>query len=231
MPKVYKQKKSSRGAVRTCGRCGREIKPGEQYYQWSFRFGGTRYNCADHYPRASELTQSKMSGVYAAIEGAEDALPGASTVDEVNAIVQTTAEEIRAVSEEYNEAAEAMGAAGESSESRERADTLESAADQLEQWEAEEGDDENDNDDARTEIEKQEWAAMLRERGADPNDFRIDDPLSRAKAFEMFDMDVGVLERRVDARGENEIEESADDDAVEKAREEAHAVLQEVELP
>jgi hypothetical protein len=230
MPRVYAQKKSSRGAVRTCGRCGRTILPGEKYYQWSFRFGGTRYNCGDHYPRQSELTQSKMSGVYAAIESAEDSLPGAETVDDVNAIVQATAEEIRSVAEEYSEAAEAMGAAGESSDSRERADTLKSAADELEQWEAdvEESDDESD---PRLVIEKEEWAAMLRARGADPNDFRVDDPKSRAKAFEMFYMNLKELEDRVNARAEEEIEESAGDEAVERARDEAHTVLQRVELP
>src|SRR3954464_10047336 len=76
VPRVYTQKKSSRGAERRCGRygCGKVIEPGESYFQFSFRYGGTHYRCAEHRPRQSELTQSKMSAVYAAIEDAGDNL-------------------------------------------------------------------------------------------------------------------------------------------------------------
>ena len=81
MPRVTTRTKNRGGRDRHCGRCGEVIKPGEKYYTWAFRYGGSRFNCYRHHPRQSELTQSKMSGVYAAIESAQDAIAAAETVE------------------------------------------------------------------------------------------------------------------------------------------------------
>lgn len=146
MPAVKTQKKSSRG-VRVCGRigCGREIQPGETYYIFAFRYGGKHFRCSEHYPKPSELTQSKMSGVYAAQEQAHEDL---GTLDEIKAAVQQLAESVREVVEEYREAAEHFGGQGENAE---RADELEGWADELEQWEPEEDNEEFDEDEHRDE--------------------------------------------------------------------------------
>jgi hypothetical protein len=76
MPRVNARTKNRAGKERSCGRCGKKIEPGDRYYTWSFRYGGTHFRCAAHYPRPSELTQSKLSAVYAATENLEDQLSG-----------------------------------------------------------------------------------------------------------------------------------------------------------
>jgi hypothetical protein len=74
MPKVWDQKKNNRGEAK-CGRCGQLIQPGERYKMWSFRFGPTHYRCYRMAcaPRASELTQSKASGMHELLERKSDA--------------------------------------------------------------------------------------------------------------------------------------------------------------
>src|SRR4051812_45919680 len=99
MPRVNTQTKSARGATRHCARCGAEIKPGERYYSWSFRYGGTRYNCGRHSPRPSELTQSLMSDVYAAQERASDSLLDAETIEDIKSFVEEVADAAREVAE------------------------------------------------------------------------------------------------------------------------------------
>lgn len=152
MPRVITKTKNRAGRERQCGRCGRKIEPGDKYYTWSFRYGGTAYRCIEHRPRQSELTQSKMSTVYAAIEGATDDLPNADDPEAVAQLVQDVAEAVREVADEYEEAAEPFGGAGENAE---RADELHGWADELECWEpATYGDDADSAlDEARTDAE------------------------------------------------------------------------------
>jgi ABC-type transporter Mla subunit MlaD len=150
MPRVYSPKKNRSGKSLACGRCSRTIEPGETYYWWKFRYGGKQVRCGDHYPRPSELTQSKLSQVYAAVEGAEDALGDAKTVDEVTGALETAAGEVRDVADEYREAAEAMGDAG--SEHEERADAVEEFADALEQFDPD-LDDEPEEDESEEEAQ------------------------------------------------------------------------------
>jgi hypothetical protein len=143
MPRVNTQTRSTRGRVRRCGRigCGREIQPGEKYYSFSFRYGGTQVRCIDHYPKQSELTQSKLSELYAAVESAEDDMTNADTVEDIVVAVQGVEEVARELAEEYQEAAEPFGGAGENAE---RAEALESYADELSNFSPEEADEEVD---------------------------------------------------------------------------------------
>jgi len=150
MPRVYEKKKFNMGRDYHCGRCGRKIEPGEQYFSWSFRYGGTRTNCADHRPRPSELTQSKMAEVYAAIEGAEDTLESAETVAEMREAIESVAEQVQQTAEEYREADEAFGGMG-ATESAERADELESWASDLEYYDPDEPDEPDEDDDEEEE--------------------------------------------------------------------------------
>jgi hypothetical protein len=151
MPRVYTQKKNRAGSRRACGRCGKEIKPGEKYYSYSFRYGGTHYRCADHWPKRSELTQSKASEVFSAIEGCEAELDGGlDTIDDIRTAVESVAEVARDVAAEYEEAAEYFGGEGEN---RERADMAEQFADECESFEPDEVEPEGDEP---TEEETQE---------------------------------------------------------------------------
>jgi hypothetical protein len=127
MPRVLEKTKNRAGAERSCGRCGKVIQPGERYLSWSFRYGGTYYRCIEHPPKPSDLTQSKMSGVYAAIESAEVDLPK-TEMDELDDLIHGVGETAQEVADEYREAAEPFGGEGENAE---RADELEGFADEL----------------------------------------------------------------------------------------------------
>ena len=108
----------------------REIKPGEEYHMWSFRYGGDHRMHASHgRPLPSMLTQSKMSTVYAAVEAFD--LGGLETEDEIASALADLGNEVGEVASEYAEAAEAFGGAGEN---QERADELEGWASELEGW-------------------------------------------------------------------------------------------------
>jgi cell division septum initiation protein DivIVA len=144
MPRVIK-KRANRGATKAkmCGATycrvdeaegGRYIQAGQTYYTWSFRYGGTYYQherCG--FPRPSQLTQSKVSAIYAAVEAAEDELARLTWEDagkDAQEILGPVAETAREVAQEYRDAAESMGSAGEEMEAK--ADNIESWADELE---------------------------------------------------------------------------------------------------
>lgn len=134
MPRVYRYKTQARrkhadkGFYR-CSKCGADIEPGQDRYEWSFRYGGTyRRHVSCGMPRQSELTQSKMSGVYAATEGVEDLFGHWTDPEELTGALESAADEIQYVVDEYREAAEHFGGQGENAE---RADELERYADDL----------------------------------------------------------------------------------------------------
>jgi hypothetical protein len=134
MPRVSERTagKTKDDRVRHCERCSDGIKSGERVYTWSFFRQPARWQHTTHgYPKQSQLTQSKMTTVYEAVEDAD--LSGAETTEDLQAVLQTVAESVREVAEEYERSAEAMGEAG--SEMQERAGELESWADELESWE------------------------------------------------------------------------------------------------
>lgn len=134
MPRVREQTKSSRGK-RTCGVCGKDIKPGERYFTWSFRYGGRQVRCLEHPPKQSDLTQSKMATIYAAIEEFNTTFAnGADNPEEIKEAVHGLADTVREVAEEYRAAAEPFGGQGQNAE---RADELDGFADELESFEPE----------------------------------------------------------------------------------------------
>lgn len=133
MPTVHSQRRVAKGHERRCGRagCGRIIQVGETYYRFKFRYGGEQYRCVDHYPRSSELTQSKLAQVYAANEDLDDQLDQLTTEDEILDAVTVAADQAREVADEYREADEAFGGYG-ATENAERADMVEEWANELE---------------------------------------------------------------------------------------------------
>jgi len=127
MPKVYSQK-----ANKDYPSIG--VKKGDIYYKWAFRFGGEHKSAK--YPRPSQLTQSKMSGAYAAQEALEDSLAAATCIDDITSAISDACDAIRDVANEYEESLSNMpeglqqGPTGE--EIQEKVDGLYEWADQLE---------------------------------------------------------------------------------------------------
>lgn len=137
MPRVYTYKTRARrkhadSGYYTCSKCGQDILPGQDRYEWSFRYGGTyRRHVACGMPRQSELTLSKMAQVYAAQEDVEDLLMKDDwTEDDVRDALENAAAEVDTVVDEYREAAENFGGQGENAD---RADELESYSSDLQQ--------------------------------------------------------------------------------------------------
>lgn len=119
------------------------VKRGEPYYWWKFRYGGKHFSKTR--PRASQLTQSKMSAVYEAQEMIEDlTMPTAAnfeTKDELADALREIAsqwedaiQQVRDVGDEYRESAENMEEYFPNSERaeeiREKGDALDQDADE-----------------------------------------------------------------------------------------------------
>jgi hypothetical protein len=89
----------------TCGACGQPIEVGTAYKHVSIKsgpYGGRTLYRHEGCPtwRPSELTTSKMAGVYAAQEMAEDQIDGCETVDDLQALAADVASQVRDVAEE-----------------------------------------------------------------------------------------------------------------------------------
>lgn len=156
-------------------KCGKEIKAGDPY-RWAqpgFR-GAKRVRCMDTKCRfrPSELTTSKLAGVYGATECAEDTIQAwdgkSGDVEDIKEALTTCAEEVREVAEEYRESAENMREAfnGNSSsvadECEEKADEISSWADELKQAaeqleDFEHGDEREEGDPEAIAEERETW--------------------------------------------------------------------------
>ena len=132
-----------------CGKCRAEIVKGEQYrwFKVGFRSRYKNIRCmrAECSPRQSEMTASKMAGVYAAFEDAEDALAALRAGDpeddtsNIREAVTNAAAGIEEVADEYREAGEASPTGlvfGE--DLNERADEISDVASQLESFDCSE---------------------------------------------------------------------------------------------
>ena len=115
-----------------CGKCGAELPKGSAYRWAQGRYTSRKVRCMlpDCGFRDSDLTESKMSEVYAAQEALSDVLGGwdGQELSEIADECVTAAEAIREVAQEYADAAEAMQGAGEA---------MQEKADSLEQWASE----------------------------------------------------------------------------------------------
>lgn len=133
------------GKTLACEKCHRPIEKGEQYRWFTVgyrsRYKHVRCMRSECSPRQSEMTPSKMAGVYAAIEGAEDALDALAAGDpeddasSIREAVTGAAEGIEEVADEYREAADASPTGlvfGE--DLNEKADEISDAASELESF-------------------------------------------------------------------------------------------------
>ena len=133
MPRVNTKKKNKVGEYR-CDACSNPIIGGQTYYEWSFRYGGTHRQHESHgRPKASQLTQSKLSGVYSAVESAESAINDADNVDDIRAALEECASEVESVKDEYQESLDNMISQDGSvaQDVQEKIDALESFIDEL----------------------------------------------------------------------------------------------------
>lgn len=93
-----------------CGACGKDIEPG-QPYKWvktkSGPYGGAKMNRHEGCPtwKPSELTSSKMSGIYAAQEECDEQVGSCESIEDLESLRDSLAEQIRGVAEEYEESA------------------------------------------------------------------------------------------------------------------------------
>jgi hypothetical protein len=109
MPRVTSHKKNKVGTFR-CDRCAEPIVAGQEFYSWAFRYGGKHYQHTSHGKvKQSQLTQSKMSGVYSAIESASDTIMGADNAADIASALNDCATEVESVKDEYQESFDNMG--------------------------------------------------------------------------------------------------------------------------
>lgn len=175
MPRVNRSTKNKAGKSYTCDVCSKGITAGQDYYSWSFR----RRHVECGYPKRSELTHSKMSAVYAAVESAEESISTASDVDSLAEALRNVAESAREVAQEYMDAVEAMNMSGAGTENEERADSLNAFADEIESeaddiesetWEAEENEDADNEANEQTDQNgdtEAEWLENQKDRARD----------------------------------------------------------------
>lgn len=99
--------KTNKRSEISCGKCKKKIESGEEYYTWKLRYGTKQIRCKSHPARPSEMTSGKLSGAYAAIEGAEeDCLAirqGKLEITELPAALNGCADECESVKDEYQD--------------------------------------------------------------------------------------------------------------------------------
>lgn len=132
--------KGVKHATYPCRKCDKPIAAGQKYYQWQHRNAPPSRQHAEHgAPRQSELCTGKMSGVYAATEGVEDAVKVARDNNDPTGLadaLRTAAEEVENVRQEYEDGLGNMpdqlqySSSGE--QIQEKIDALESFKDELE---------------------------------------------------------------------------------------------------
>jgi DNA repair ATPase RecN len=171
--------KKARKDQGTCRGCGTEIKTGDSYQWIQFRYGGRTVKCSACRFRGSELTQSKLSQVYAAQEAVGDALEAwdGRELDDLKADCENALDDIREVAQEYQDAADAIREVADNSiadQNEERAqeleswcDDIDSALSDLSEFEPEEAEKKADDADADSEDkpmtpEWEEWAENVR---------------------------------------------------------------------
>jgi hypothetical protein len=164
-----------------CGHCRKPIEPGTRYKHVSIKsgpYGGRTLRRHQDCPtwRQSELTTSKMAGVYAAQEGFDDFLAGAfEDADEVREALAQAAEDIRAVAEEYRESAENIreGFGHDTWQSEEldgKADELEGWADEIENDDVEDPPEADDDDEPLDDDALEQWREDVRQSISTVND-------------------------------------------------------------
>lgn len=121
-----------------CGRCHKTLPKGAPYRWIKGRYTSRQVRCMEHGCafRRSEMTNSKLSALYSAIEAAEDVLGDVDcTVDGAADAIKSALSDMRdsaqEVADEYRESAESIR---ESFSESATADECDEKADEIENW-------------------------------------------------------------------------------------------------
>jgi len=180
--------KKCRKSPGKCGRCSKEIKKGDGYQWWKFRYGGKRVRCLEcPRPRYSELISSgKLSAIEAARESIQDAIEafrGDHDIESLRSALETAAEDVRQVAEEYRESAQNIEdgfghSTQQSDELNERGDAVEAGADQIESAAGELEDFDEEGEEGETEEAKEErkeaWVEEQTNKAEEAEQFETD---------------------------------------------------------
>lgn len=115
MARIHEKTRSSRVSKQpyTCTKCHKTIDPGQKYYEWTlYHAAPRRRHVACGRPAQSEMTNSKMSAAYSAIEGLEEALAAAhkaKSLDGLESDFDDAISELEQVRDEYQESLDNMG--------------------------------------------------------------------------------------------------------------------------
>jgi DNA-directed RNA polymerase subunit RPC12/RpoP len=190
MPRVETKTKNRAGSEYHCGRCGKKIEPGQKYRVWEFRYGGKHIRCdgPNCAPRESELTQGRMSEIYAITEGvaaACQAFRESKDIDNFLGEMESKRDDADNLRDEIDSAYEEMGPGlqqsenGQNAEARRDAldtfrDELDSAIDEARsKWEeAEESGDDRCDDCGDTEEDAAHDEEAAAEQGVDFHEFK-----------------------------------------------------------
>lgn len=178
MPRVTQHMRQGRGKGFNCAKCGKPIVKGEGYYMWGIKaqVGGTTYrqHVGCGMVKQSQLTHSKMSGAYAAIEACEEAIARAEEPGDLASALNDCATEIESVKDEYQESLDNMpeplqqGPTGE--EITEKVEALEEfynvLTDKANDLDGEEFEDDQDDEEGREDRET-DWFEDLRNQATD----------------------------------------------------------------
>lgn len=133
------QVKKCRKSPGTCVVCGKVIETGSAY-KWVQEYRGAKRSAHSACPfRMSHTTSGRLAEVYAAQEGAQDALEDAkrrsptinASLEDCRDVLESLRDEVQSISEEYQEAADAIG---ENFDGSEQHQELEEKVSDLEQW-------------------------------------------------------------------------------------------------
>jgi hypothetical protein len=251
MPRVYTvQKARASKRVRTCRVCGHVIEPGESYRYFEPRYGPAVMYCAEHYPKRSHMTTSKLGPVYDAQDDFD--ATAYESVEDLQSALQEIASTAEEVASEYEEAISNMPDGTESSPvaeaMQEKIDILQSYAQELESFEPDM--ETFDEDDARNTAEEEVAGEMLDEMDLDEvrnhllidvdeipeldDDGEAEDPLEGMEAKDIVTQhgDEADYTSRVDARVEEMREAHAEEhgDELDTVRDEATELVAGLEL-
>jgi hypothetical protein len=160
MPQV--QERTARKKTK-CDVCPKPIEPGQKYYKWAFYRGPVQRQHSTHgYPKPSQLTQSKMSGVYSAIESAETNISTCDNPADIALELRTAADDIEVIKEEYEEGLSNKpdGLRDADTDTQEKIDALSEFIDELRST----ADDIEGESDGTDIPEKESWLSGLQEK-------------------------------------------------------------------
>lgn len=123
-----------------CTKCSEPIRAGQKFYMYQPNHQQPRRSHAEHGSiKQSELCQGKMSGVYAAVEGLEEAIAQARNSNDASGLadaLRDCAQEVEQVKDEYQEGYDNLPQqfqdSGSGAETQEKIEALEQFCESLE---------------------------------------------------------------------------------------------------